>query len=173
MLDKVPEDVITPTVSHDNLERGVRAQTSEDPDHVMEDVWANTITSSRTARDPEEICEGSITAALTPAEESAPPITAPPPPPVAVPPPPPITAPPQPCVAAPPHPPITAPHSHPSTAPPISDSNQDPGRINNGPTELEIALAAPDLSPEVRRYLGQKKFQRAKKMEPGNAITAR
>jgi hypothetical protein len=53
------------------------------------------------------------------------------------------------------------------------DSNQDPGRINNGPTELEIALAAPNLSPEVRRYLGQKKFQHAKKVEPGNAITAR
>ena len=165
VLDKVPEDVIAPMVSHDNLEQGVRAQTSEDPNHVMEDVWANMITSSRTAHDPEEICKGSITAAPTPAEESAPPITAPPPPPIA--------APPQPRVAAPPHPPVTAPRSHPSIAPPILDSNQDPGRINNGPTELEIALAAPNLSPEVRRYLGQKKFQHAKKVEPGNAITAR
>jgi hypothetical protein len=53
------------------------------------------------------------------------------------------------------------------------DSNQDPGSVNEGPTELEVALAAPGLSPEVRKYLQQKKFQRAKKVEPGNAITAR
>jgi hypothetical protein len=86
VLDKVPEDVITPMVSHNNLEQGVQAQTSEDPDHVIEDVWANMITSSRTVRNPEEICEGSIIAALTPAEESAPLITAPPPPSITAPP---------------------------------------------------------------------------------------
>jgi hypothetical protein len=144
----------------------------------MEDVWANTATPSRTACDPGEICEGSITVAPTPAEERAPPIIVPPPPPVTTLPPPPVTAPPPPVTAPPPPvpappPPVTAPPPSQVIAPPLSDSNQDSRRVNEGPTELEIALAVPDLGPEVRKYLQQKKFQRAKKVEPGNAITAR
>jgi len=159
MLDKVPH-VITPSVSHDNLEQVVQAETSED----SEDVQANTTTLLRIVHEPKEVCEGVITAVPVPAEESVPPILVPLLP-ATVPAPPPATADPPTLIAAPPPPPITV--------PPLLDSNQDPRCINNGPTELEIALAAPNLGPEVRKYLQQKKFQCAKKVEPGNTTTAR
>ena len=73
VLDKVPH-VIAPSVSHDNPERVVQAETSEDP----EDVQANTTTLLRTAREPEEVCEGVITAVPAPAEESVAPVLVPP-----------------------------------------------------------------------------------------------
>ena len=41
----------------------------------------------------------------------------------------------------------------------------------DGPTELEIALATPDLSPEIKKFLGQKKFQNAAKMVPSDILT--
>jgi hypothetical protein len=41
----------------------------------------------------------------------------------------------------------------------------------DGPTELEIALATPDLSPEIKKFLGQKKFQNATKMVPSDILT--
>jgi hypothetical protein len=41
----------------------------------------------------------------------------------------------------------------------------------NSPTELEITLANPDLSPENKKFLGQKRFQNATKMVPSNILT--
>jgi hypothetical protein len=41
----------------------------------------------------------------------------------------------------------------------------------DGPTELEIMLATPDLSPEIKKFLGQKKFQNATKMVPSDILT--
>ena len=41
----------------------------------------------------------------------------------------------------------------------------------NSPTELEIALANPDLSPENKKFLGQKRFQNATKMVPSDILT--
>jgi hypothetical protein len=39
------------------------------------------------------------------------------------------------------------------------------------PTELEITLATPDLSPKVKKFLGQKKFQNVMKVMPSNILT--
>ena len=41
----------------------------------------------------------------------------------------------------------------------------------NGPTELEIALATPDLSPEQKKFLAQKRFQHTTKMVPSDILT--
>ena len=41
----------------------------------------------------------------------------------------------------------------------------------DGPTELEIALVTPDLSPEIKKFLGQKKFQNTMKMVPSDILT--
>jgi hypothetical protein len=56
--------------------------------------------------------------------------------------------------------------------PPLDNSQLSACDANSsGPTELEIALATPDLSPEVKKFLGQKKFQNAMKMMPSNILT--
>ena len=41
----------------------------------------------------------------------------------------------------------------------------------NSPTELEIALERTDLSPEQKKYLGQKRFQNTMKMVPSDILT--
>jgi hypothetical protein len=62
-----------------------------------------------------------------------------------------------------------------TTVPPpqASDSGQKSGPSNADPTELEIALANPNLSPEDRAFVESTKFKNAKKMVPGNGTTAR
>jgi len=62
-----------------------------------------------------------------------------------------------------------------TTVPPpqASDSSQKSGPSNADPTELEIALANPNLSPEDRAFVESTKFKNAKKMVPGNGTTAR
>src|SRR5216683_2163587 len=41
----------------------------------------------------------------------------------------------------------------------------------NSPTELELALVNPDLSPENKKFLGQKRFQNTTKMVPSEILT--
>jgi hypothetical protein len=41
----------------------------------------------------------------------------------------------------------------------------------DSPTELEIALANPNLSPENRKFLGQKRFQNMTKMVPSDILS--
>ena len=57
--------------------------------------------------------------------------------------------------------------------PHTSDSGQQLGRSGDNLTELEVALANPNLRPEDRQYAQSAKFKNAKKMVPGNATTAR
>jgi hypothetical protein len=61
----------------------------------------------------------------------------------------------------------------PATAPPAPDNNQLSEGDGNVLTELEIALSSPSLTPDIRKYLTQKRFQRPTKMEPGTGNTAR
>lgn len=51
------------------------------------------------------------------------------------------------------------------------DSGQPPVHGTNNLTELEIALAAPDLSPEDRKFLEQRRFQYTTKMVPKEGLT--
>jgi hypothetical protein len=62
-----------------------------------------------------------------------------------------------------------------AAAPPprASDNGQQSGPSNANPTELEIALANPNLRPEDREFAGSARFKNPKKMVPGNATTAR
>ena len=60
----------------------------------------------------------------------------------------------------------------PATAPPAPD-NQLSGGDGNVLTELEIAFSSPSLTPDIRKYLTQKRFQRPRKMDPGSGNTAR
>ena len=57
--------------------------------------------------------------------------------------------------------------------PQASDNGQQPGPSNANLTELEIALANPDLRPGDRAFAGSARFKNARKMVPGNATTAR
>jgi len=57
--------------------------------------------------------------------------------------------------------------------PQASDSGQQSGPSNADPTELEIVLANPNLSSEDRAFVKSTKFKNAKKMVPGNGMTAR
>jgi len=61
------------------------------------------------------------------------------------------------------------------TAPPpqASDNVQQPEPTNSNPTELEVALAIPNLRPEDRAFVERAIFKSTKKMVPGNATTAR
>jgi hypothetical protein len=61
------------------------------------------------------------------------------------------------------------------TVPPpqASDNGQHSGSTNDNITELEIALANPDLRPDDRKFAESVKFKNAKKMVPGNGTTAR
>ena len=61
----------------------------------------------------------------------------------------------------------------PATAPPAPDNNQLSGGDGNVLTELEIAFSSPSLTPDIRKYLTQKRFQRPRKMDPGSGNTAR
>jgi len=66
-------------------------------------------------------------------------------------------------------PPVTA------TAPPpqASDNGQRSGPTNRNLTELEIALANPNLHPEDKKFTESAKFKNTKKMVPRNTMTAR
>ena len=56
--------------------------------------------------------------------------------------------------------------------PPLDNSQLSTYDANSpSPTELEIALVTPDLSPEVKKFLGQKRFQNTMKMVPSNILT--
>jgi hypothetical protein len=56
--------------------------------------------------------------------------------------------------------------------PPLDNSQLSTCDANSpSTTELEIALATPDLSPEVKKFLGQKRFQNATKMVPSDILT--
>jgi len=57
--------------------------------------------------------------------------------------------------------------------PHTSDSGQQLGRSGDNLTELQVALANPNLRPEDRAFAEGTKFKNAKKMVPGNATTAR
>jgi hypothetical protein len=52
-----------------------------------------------------------------------------------------------------------------------SDNGQPSVHGTNNLTELEIALAAPDLSPEDRKFLEQRRFQYTTKMVPKEGLT--
>jgi len=52
-----------------------------------------------------------------------------------------------------------------------SDSGQLSVHSTNNLIELEIALTAPDLSPEDRKFLKQRRFQHATKMVPKEGLT--
>jgi hypothetical protein len=52
-----------------------------------------------------------------------------------------------------------------------SDSGQLSVHSTNNLTELEIALTAPDLSPEDRKFLEQRRFQHVTKMVPKEGLT--
>ena len=54
--------------------------------------------------------------------------------------------------------------------PPL-DNSQLSACDPNSPTELEIALERTDLSPEQKKYLGQKRFQNTTKMVPSDILT--
>jgi hypothetical protein len=62
-----------------------------------------------------------------------------------------------------------------ATPPPpqASEDGQQSGPTNRNLTELEIALANPNLRPEDKKFAESAKFKNAKKMVPGNATTAR
>ncbi len=62
-----------------------------------------------------------------------------------------------------------------ATAPPpqASDNGQQSGPTNRNLTELEIALANPNLHPEDKKFTKSAKFKHTKKMVPRNATTAR
>ena len=51
------------------------------------------------------------------------------------------------------------------------DNGQPSVHNTNNLTELEIALAAPDISPEDRKFLKQKRFQYMTKMVPKEGLT--
>ena len=67
----------------------------------------------------------------------------------------------------------TAASGLPVTAPPTLDNGWPSGGDGNVLTELEITLSTPGLTPDMRKYLTQKRFQRPTKMEPGKGNTAR
>jgi hypothetical protein len=52
-----------------------------------------------------------------------------------------------------------------------SDNGQPSVHDTNNLTELEIALAAPGLSPEDRKFLKQRRFQHKTKMLPKEGLT--
>jgi hypothetical protein len=54
---------------------------------------------------------------------------------------------------------------------PTLDNSQLSACDPNSPTELEIALERTDLSPEQKKYLGQKRFQNTTKMVPSDILT--
>ena len=54
--------------------------------------------------------------------------------------------------------------------PPL-DNSQLSACDANSPTELELTLVNPDLSPELKKYLGQKRFQNTTKMVPSEILT--
>jgi len=57
--------------------------------------------------------------------------------------------------------------------PQASDSGQQSGSTSDNLTELEFTLANPNLRAEDREFAGSARFKNAKKMAPGNAMTAR
>jgi len=61
------------------------------------------------------------------------------------------------------------------TVPPPQASDNSPqlGSTNGNLTELGIMLANPNLHAEDREFAGSARFKNAKKMAPGNAMTAR
>jgi len=63
-----------------------------------------------------------------------------------------------------------APQAPVAECPPL-DNSQLAACDPNSPTELEIALATPDLSPEAKKFLGQKRFQNVTKMVPSDILT--
>ncbi len=63
-----------------------------------------------------------------------------------------------------------APQAPVAECPPL-DNSQLSACNANSPTELELALANPDLSPELKKYLGQKRFQNTTKMVPSEILT--
>jgi hypothetical protein len=62
-----------------------------------------------------------------------------------------------------------------ATVPPPQalDNGQESGLTNDNLTELEIALANPNLHPEDREFARSARFKNPKKMVPGNGTTAR
>ena len=54
---------------------------------------------------------------------------------------------------------------------PTLDNSQLSACDPNSPTELEIALERTDLSPEQKKYLGQKRFQNTTRMVPSDILT--
>ncbi len=61
----------------------------------------------------------------------------------------------------------------PVTAPPTPDNGQPSRGNGNILMELEIALSTLGLTPDICKYLTQKRFQHPTKMEPGKGNTAR
>jgi hypothetical protein len=61
----------------------------------------------------------------------------------------------------------------PATAPSAPDNNQLSKGDGNVLMELEIALSSPSLTPDIYKYLAQKRFQCPTKMDPGMGNTAR
>jgi hypothetical protein len=57
--------------------------------------------------------------------------------------------------------------------PQASDNVQQLEPTNSNPTELEVALAIPNLHPEDRAFVERAIFKSSKKMVPGNATIAR
>jgi hypothetical protein len=60
----------------------------------------------------------------------------------------------------------------PATAPPTPDNQLSRGN-GNILTELEIAFSSPSLTPDICKYLTQKRFQHPRKMDPRSGNTAR
>ena len=67
----------------------------------------------------------------------------------------------------------TAASGLPATAHPTQDNGQPSEGDADLLTELEVALSNSNLTPDIRKYLTQKRFQRPTKMEPGMGNTAR
>jgi hypothetical protein len=63
-----------------------------------------------------------------------------------------------------------APQAPVTECPPLGNSQLSTCDADS-PTELEIALVNPDLSPENRKFLGQKRFQNTTKMVPSNILS--
>jgi hypothetical protein len=53
------------------------------------------------------------------------------------------------------------------------DNSQESELSNDNLTELDVMLANPNLPPEDRAFAESTKFKNARKMVPGNAMTAR
>ena len=67
----------------------------------------------------------------------------------------------------------TAASGLPATVHPTQDNGQPSKGDTDLLTELEVTLSNPNLTPDIHKYLTQKRFQHPTKMEPGTGNTAR